>query len=168
MYNISSEFVATLVSGGISCCGSAENATLNLDALALHNAIEHDGSLVHSDAAPGAKFAPTTVNRTLLADLIAGHPNGLTLDDFAQRRVEIEKALATPLDAGHKPLALGEVALTLTTMGDENGVVSIEKLQQWYGEERFPDTYRIPKDEVTEAALLDSSAQVAAAMQKFQ
>lgn len=136
-----------MITGGFACCGSIVSG-LNLDILAKHNKIEHDASLVHDDAAPGAEFAPTEVDQALLKKLVDPHPNGLTLEDFAQARVD-RQAVSNSIDPIHAEIAHGEVAMTFLLMQNSHGVVPAQTLVQWYGEERFPDMYVRPAQEVT-------------------
>jgi hypothetical protein len=156
VFNLTSELASLLTNAGFSCCGTPSG--LSLDALAAHNKIEHDASLFHDDAPVGAEFAPTKVNATLLREVLSKSPDGLTVDTFARLRMEREKALPAPLDSSHEPTALGESALILLTMADPTtGVVPVEKLEVWLGQERLPDTFTIP----SKAVGLDDASRVA-------
>lgn len=166
MYHLSTTLATTLVSAGFLCCGTVLHG-LDLNALAAHNKIEHDGSLVHDDA-DGAPFAPTAVDKALLSKLVTPYPNGLSVDDFAQTSAERQKALKQPLDMIHAEILHGEIGLTMLLMQDASGIVPVEKLEQWYGEERFPDTYAIPAKEIGLGDARDASAKVGDALKKFQ
>ncbi|KAH7872057.1 Chloroperoxidase [Lentinula edodes] len=57
IYHLSLPLATTLVAGGFLSCSSGDiGEGISLHALAAHNKIEHDASLVHDDALPGAKF----------------------------------------------------------------------------------------------------------------
>ncbi|KAF5345333.1 hypothetical protein D9758_008425 [Tetrapyrgos nigripes] len=147
MYGLSVPLATTLVSGGMLCCGNVFTG-IDLDDLAAHNKIEHDGSLVHADTKEGESRAPIHVDQALLTQLLTSYPNGLSLDDFAHARYEREKGLAKPLDPFHAELGHGEASLTWLLMKNASNVVPIETLRQWYGEERFPDSYVIPQETI--------------------
>lgn len=91
-------------------------------------------------------MASIEVDRSLLQDLLnrAAPGHGLTLQDFAQRRVEREATLQTPLSRTQSRVAIGESAMTWLLLKDKNGEVPVEALAQWYGEERLPDGFQRP------------------------
>lgn len=133
---------------GILLCGRGFH--LDLDALAAHNKIEHDASLVHQDAAPGNFNAPVAVDYELLQDLLgyASQNHGLTLEDFARVRSDREGKLVKQLDALHSEIACGESVMTWLLLKNENNEVPLEILSQWYGEERIPEGWKPPKEVV--------------------
>ena len=65
VYNLSLPLALFLSLVGFLLCGHGF-FRLDLDGLAAHNRIEHDGSLAHGDAAPGQRFAPIPVNKSML------------------------------------------------------------------------------------------------------
>jgi Peroxidase, family 2 len=135
------------------CGNGITNFTLDLDALAVHNRIEHDGSLVHDDTPEGSTLAPIAVDQERLQSLLGYSTDhqGLSLNDFARVRSDIETALKIqkkPLTSHQTFVAHGEVALTSLVFGDAAGDVSLERIKQWFGEERLPHGWTKPKDTV--------------------
>ncbi|KAJ7579863.1 Chloroperoxidase [Mycena floridula] len=63
-YNVSDEILAALIGGGVECCTSVNSTTIDLNNLALHDAIEHDASLIHGNA-DGAIYALIKVNQAI-------------------------------------------------------------------------------------------------------
>lgn len=161
VYNLSFPLALLLTLGGFLLCGHAFHTKLHLHDLAKHNKVEHDASLVHDNAGTGNRWAPTSVNRGLLDELItegstAVHQTekntaikntntpidsseGLTLYSFALARTRRDTTLTKPLSFLHGTFARGESAFTLLTLGDARGVVSPALLRTWFGEERLPD-----------------------------
>jgi len=146
VYNLSLPFALFLSLVGILLCGHGF-FRLNLDALAAHNKIEHNGSLAHDDAAPGARFAPIPVNPSMLYTLLsyAALGKGMYLEDFMKARVDREAQLEKPLDALHRQVAQGEVATAWLVMKDDNGKIPLDTLKQWWAEERLPDNWSKPR-----------------------
>lgn len=68
----------------------------------------------------------------------------MSLDAFAQLRVEREARLTSPLDHLHSEIGTGEAALSWLLLKQENGHVPPSMLEQWYGEERIPDGWEAP------------------------
>ncbi|KIK61199.1 hypothetical protein GYMLUDRAFT_43276 [Collybiopsis luxurians FD-317 M1] len=153
IYRLSTPLAELLVEGGIGTCGHKSEQWLSLDALAAHNVIEHDASLVHDNAPLGAKFAPIDVNWTLVDDLVSRYPDGLGIVHLAEARVKRERMLQREkrpeLDLLHGEIAHGEAALAWLLMKDAQGVVGTETVRQWFGQETFPGSYVIPEEEVT-------------------
>ncbi|KDQ54672.1 hypothetical protein JAAARDRAFT_135350 [Jaapia argillacea MUCL 33604] len=178
VYNLSYPLSTILALSGIATCGSLLTLKLeSLSDLALHNAIEHDASLVHADATPGSKYAPTGVDKKLLEALLAACPHnidGFRLEDLAGARVRREGLLppGKKLSGIHAEIGRGEAGLTWLLMRDDvtdGGVVPKERLEQWYGEERIPDGWRKPNEVVGLVDARKASAKVGvimAAMQK--
>ncbi|TFK92171.1 hypothetical protein K466DRAFT_659515 [Polyporus arcularius HHB13444] len=74
VYHISLPLATGLALGGVALCGrwSGIRRVLDLHELARHNAVEHDGSLVHDDAlSPDALYAPAEVDDALLHQLLS-------------------------------------------------------------------------------------------------
>lgn len=164
VYNLSYPLAILLATVGVLLCGRWYHLpwTLSLHELARHNAIEHDCSLAHADAAPGAKFAPYHTDRTLLCRLLETSVTQkllpLGMADFVAAR--IRRALEVRKDIGslHREIAHGETALTMLTMGkvpdgmedckDKELVVPREFIRVWFGSDRLPDCWEKPKKEI--------------------
>jgi hypothetical protein len=146
VYNLSYPLAITLSLVGILLCGRIRwsGLTLDLDALAAHNKIEHDASLAHRDGGSGEKKkAPIPVDRGLLSSFLAHATGtgggGMTLDDFVRARCAREAELGRPLGKMHAEIGRGEVALAWLVMKDEgSGEVPVERLECWWGDERLP------------------------------
>lgn len=167
VYHLSIPLATTLSSAGVLACGNFKTG-LDLNALAAHNKIEHDASLVHADAEPGSEFAPIPVDEKLLNALLEANPHGFTIDDLARARVEREMGLETPLGTFHEEIGHGEAGLTYLLMKNDEEVVPVETLRQWYGEERIPDSYIRPVEEVSLVVAKKYSNAVGAAMKKLE
>ncbi|KAI9457864.1 Chloroperoxidase [Boletus coccyginus] len=168
VYNLSFPLAALLAIVGIFLCGHA--LRLDLDKLALHNRIEHDASLVHGDALPGHVEAPIPVDPELL-DAFLSHANekqGLSLDSFAQLRVDREARLTSPLDHLHSEIGTGEAALCWLLLKKENGQVPLSMLEQWYGEERIPDGWVPPTEGVGLFGARQTATKVANKMEEIR
>jgi hypothetical protein len=139
---------------------------LSLDNLAEHNLIEHDASLAHDDA-NGARFAPTTVNQDKVNQLASINPAGLSIDDFAQARVQREAA-SPPLDSLHNTVAQGESAFMVLIFGGDDGVVPVDSIKQWLGEERLPDGYTRPAEQITFQRLDATAKAIGAAVARIR
>jgi hypothetical protein len=76
---------------------------MSLKDLARHNLVEHDASLAHDDATEDREYAPTLVDESYLAQLLADSKDGvgLTAEDVAKARVRRESDYPQPLDALH-------------------------------------------------------------------
>ncbi|KAJ3808319.1 Chloroperoxidase [Lentinula aff. lateritia] len=171
IYHLSLPLATTLVAGGfLSCCSGDIGEGISLHALAAHNKIEHDASLVHDDALPGAKFAPTQVNQTLVNDLLHTYPGGLGIYDFAEARWIREMMLSQEkkpkLNMFHEEIGHGEAALTWLLMKDNTDVVNAKTLRQWYGVETFPETYVIPTEEISLEMARTVSAEIGRIMKR--
>ncbi|TFY81444.1 putative heme-thiolate peroxidase [Hericium alpestre] len=129
---------------GVVMCGKGWK--LDLEGLAKHDRIEHDASLTHDDAAPGAAYAPTAVDSKLLQALLqqSSDGRGLTLQDLTKARAARDASLKKPLDGFHDAIAQGEVALTFELFKDAQGEVPKEAIRQWFGEQKFPDGWTRP------------------------
>lgn len=145
---------------------------LDLDALALHDRIEHDASLVHADTPPGDRFAPVSVDPELLRSFLVRADSdggisvqicrstgigtkselgsrmdmgmGMSLEGLARLRVDREADLAVPLNRFHSEVGKGEVALCWLLLKREDGRIPASLLAQWFGEERLPDDWILP------------------------
>jgi len=146
VYNLSLPFALLLSFIGILFCGHGL-FRLDLHNLAVHNRIEHDASLVRADATPGQRFAPIPINPSLLSTFLAyaALNKGMYIEDFMKARVDREHQLEKPLDDIHAQIGQGEVATAWLVMKDDNGKVSLDRLRQWWGEERLPDDWMKPR-----------------------
>jgi hypothetical protein len=144
VYGLSLPLAALVSAVGVGCCGHSLQL-LNLDGLAKHGRIEHDGSLSHRDTPPGGTLAPTTVDQVQIMEVLSYSSDGryLTIDDFARARADTEGNLTKPLDTLHAATGQGEIALTLLTMGDGQKVTK-ERLQAWWGNEQLPVDWAPP------------------------
>ena len=126
VYGVSRLLATLFAVGGLVKCGHwrGPRRVLDLHDLARHGVLEHDGSLVHADAAPDQTFAPTDVDCTALRQLLdspsekgSGQGQGqgqLSLADLcrgqvARQRVELKGAMAA--------LARGELGLIYDVFG---------------------------------------------------
>ncbi|KAG1893970.1 Chloroperoxidase [Suillus fuscotomentosus] len=157
VYNLSFILATLLALAGILLCGHAFR--LDLDALAIHNKIEHDASLVHADAS-GQQRAPTEVDPKLLKSFLshADPQRGTSLYDLAQVRISREAQLAHPLDLIHSQIGAAEAALCWLLLKQDTGRIPSSILLQWYGEERLPDNWARPRHVI---GLLDARAKAA-------
>jgi hypothetical protein len=129
---------------GVFMCGRFFK--LDLEDLAMHNKIEHDGSLTHADANPGGKYAPVDVDHGLLQSLldVSEDSTYLTLDDLVRVRAARDASLDKPLSSFHDAIARGEVALTVQLFANAEGRVLKQFLREWFGEQRFPQGWHKP------------------------
>ncbi|KAJ6476386.1 hypothetical protein C8R45DRAFT_1077286 [Mycena sanguinolenta] len=115
--------------------------TLSLSDLSARgwNKIAHDASLVHPSGIPS--HAPDPV---LLANLLSfashSHKVGLALNGLAAVHAHRERTLPHRLSSLHEQVALGECALGWLVMHNPaTGVIDLDTLEKWFGEERLPD-----------------------------
>ncbi|KAJ7925504.1 hypothetical protein B0H13DRAFT_2570113 [Mycena leptocephala] len=71
------------------------------------------------------------------------HPNaeaGLTLGELTEVHVARERSLPRPLGNVHEQIAVGECALGWLVMRNPaTGIIDLDTLEQWFGEERLPE-----------------------------
>ena len=163
VYGISLPFASLLSLGGVAKCGhwNGLRMTVDLHDLAKHNAVEHDGSLVHADTAPGEMYAPTTVDPVLLRHLLeTSTTDHLTRRDLCRAQLT-RQAASRPLDSTQSFVSKGELDLIhevfgvrvsdhasgSSTEGDEL-VVPKAFLEEWLGQERLPAGWQGPLSEV--------------------
>jgi hypothetical protein len=135
LYNLTYPLAVLLSLGGMIMCSS--RFKLDLAALAAHNKIEHDASLVHHDLRDGDNMH---VSPRLVDELLAGSTDGrgLTLADFARARARREARVpGGKLDGFHAGIAGGESALTVMVMGD-NMEIGVDRAKIWFGDEKLP------------------------------
>ncbi|KAI1789555.1 Cloroperoxidase [Ganoderma leucocontextum] len=176
VYGLSWPFATLLAYGGTAKCGHADGLSLKLDLhdLAKHNVIEHNGSLVHDDAATGQTFAPTTVDPNLVHQLLdASDSSHLSLRDLCRTQVR-RQAASGPLDSMQAYVSKGELDLIYqvfgVTHGSESGsgspaeggdlVVPKAFLEEWLGHERLPEGWDGPLREVGLVALVEHVKQI--------
>ncbi|KAI0770831.1 Chloroperoxidase [Irpex lacteus] len=139
--------------------------TMNLHDLSRHNHIEHNCSLCHADARPGALFAPWHVSFSLLHRLLGTtNTEYLTLQNFADARIQRARDDPKPLCSMHREIAHGEAALTMLVLGqhptktgsDAELIVPHQFIHQWFGCSRLPEGWKRPEKEIglIQAALL--------------
>ncbi|KAF8484712.1 Cloroperoxidase [Russula ochroleuca] len=143
-YNVSLPLAILLSIGGTLKCG--RHFKIDLEDLARHNVIEHDASLTHADALPGDRYAPVDVDKELLQHLLDSSRNHdvVTFDDLVTVRANRDATLRRPFTRAHGIIARGEVALTVQTLGDEEGNMPKKYIQEWFGEERLPHGWTKP------------------------
>ncbi|KAI0750669.1 Cloroperoxidase [Daedaleopsis nitida] len=121
VYGLSFPLATLLSLGGVAKCGhwAGLHMVLDLHELARHNVIEHDGSLVHADTAPGERFAPTAVDPVLLRHLLAtsgGDSDVLTRRDLCRAQLT-RHAASRPLNATQAFVSKGELDLIHEVFG---------------------------------------------------
>ncbi|KZT19746.1 Cloroperoxidase [Neolentinus lepideus HHB14362 ss-1] len=151
-------------------------APLDLADLALHNHIEHDASLAHSNAAPDSLYAPTATNYTLLDQLFAfATPDDtFTLSSIARARVLREYQSNNSIDPFHAEVARGEVALVLgifgpalTDTGNIHGEgIDMPLFRTWFAENRLPAGWS-PKHAQTLRGTVEISKAIRGAMERI-
>lgn len=94
------------------------------------------------------------------------------LNDLADARFHREMMLRKEgrhkLDDFHEEVGHGEAALTWLLMKETTDVVSIEAIRQWFGEETFPESYVIPKEEISLEKVMDVSAEIGRDMKRIE
>ena len=168
VYNISLPLASILSLVGVVVCG--DGWKFDLEDLAKHNKIEHNGSLAHADAAPGYLYAPSTPDKQLLDHLLNLSTDGrhVTFEEFVRERAARDAALSQPLSNVHNVIARGEIALTCQVLGDEEGRVPTEYVSEWYGQEKLPDGWVKPARPVGVISTTKLNQQVATLSAQFE
>lgn len=137
-YAISLPLATFLSVVGTFICG--RHFKIDLEDLALHNHIEHDASLTRANARPDGQYAPVTVDKELLQNLLDASKNSdfLTFEDLVRVRAARDQTLQSPLSKFHGAISRGEIALTIQTLGNDEGRISKQFIQEWFGDERLP------------------------------
>jgi len=181
-YGLSAPLAAFLTAGGWFLIKRIGRITL-FD-LGLHNAVEHDASVVHLNCPPGQKDAPIEIQPALVdqfaasvveaASASAGRKLSeadvvVTGHDIVQTRIRREK-LSKPLDAVHAEIARGEMAIILgvwnqTVEGKEG--IPLPWMRTWLGEERLPEGWR-PDHVQTMRDVVKRSSAMRAEMKKIR
>lgn len=143
-YHVSLPLAFLLSFLGTFLCGRWFRADLH--DFARHNYIEHDASLTHRNTMPGGLYAPVDPDKELLDDLlhVTKNPDSLSFDDLVAVRARRNETLVRPLGKFLNAIALGEVALTAQTLGDEYGNVSKQFIKEWFGDQRLPRGWSRP------------------------
>ncbi|KAI0698537.1 Cloroperoxidase [Cerioporus squamosus] len=163
VYGISLPFATLLSVGGVVKCGHRDGLgmVVDLHELAKHNAVEHDGSLVHADTAPGAVYAPIAVDPVLLRHLLeTSTTDFLTRRDLCRAQLT-RQAASRPLNSTQSFVSKGELDLIHQVFGIRSSerasgaptesdelVVPKAVLQEWLGDEKLPEGWNGPLREV--------------------
>ncbi|RLN06691.1 hypothetical protein BBJ28_00003027 [Nothophytophthora sp. Chile5] len=154
VYNIGSGVADVLV--------SQVPDTIDMDYLGIHNKIEHDASLAHTDAYYG--YDPMTVNETLAEDLFAraGDDGLLTNAIVAETRKDrgvtcnAENPECT-YGVQAQTLAFLEASVLLMALGTGD-TISVEHARSFIIDEKIPDDYTAPDTVVGIVAVLARAA----------
>ncbi|KAG7387870.1 hypothetical protein PHYBOEH_008110 [Phytophthora boehmeriae] len=140
--------------------------TITLDYLSLHNNIEHDASLAHTDAYYG--HDPMFANETMAEELFAraGADGLLTNKIVAATRKDRGKtcnAQNPECTYGVKAqtLAFLEASVLLMALGTGD-TISVEHARSFIMNEKIPDDYMTPKSTISVVALLARAAKLKA------
>lgn len=140
-YNLSWPLAFFLAFGTALLIGHGPLRRFSLADLAVHNVVEHDGSLSRADTREGETYAPTKPDPERMASLL-GDGTELSLADLARVRASRDAELLTlgkPLSGLHARIARGEVALAYAMFVDAaRGTVSVELFRTWFGGDRLP------------------------------
>ncbi|RPD67313.1 Cloroperoxidase [Lentinus tigrinus ALCF2SS1-7] len=163
IYGISLPFASILALGGVAKCGHWKGLgmVVDLHELAKHNAVEHDGSLVHADTAPGEVYAPTAVDPVLLRHLLeTSTTDVLTRRDLCRAQLT-RQAASRPLNSTQSFVSKGELDLIHQVFGIPSSerssstpaeghelVVPKAVLEDWLGREKLPEGWSGPLREV--------------------
>ncbi|KAJ7145679.1 hypothetical protein C8R44DRAFT_655594 [Mycena epipterygia] len=105
--------------------------------------ITHDASLVHPSFIPSHAPDPILVKGLLLRAASPPPPEtqtGMSLHGLARVHAAREQRLPRPLSSFQEQVAIGECALGWLVMRDhKTGVVDLDALKEWLGEERLPE-----------------------------
>ncbi|RLN44240.1 hypothetical protein BBJ28_00024500 [Nothophytophthora sp. Chile5] len=122
-------------------------STFSLDYLGTHNLVEHDASLVHTDAYFGED--PASVNETMVEDLLSRSIDGTTLgvtEVAAVRADRLAECQANnpecSFSASQLKIAYIEASIFILGFGgDVNESVSVDAARAFMSEERIPDDF---------------------------
>jgi hypothetical protein len=154
VYNIGSGVAAILV--------AQVPDTINLDYLGIHNNIEHDASLAHTDAYYG--YDPMLANETLAEDLFdRTGDDGLLTNKIvaATRKARGKTCNAENPDCTYgvkaQTLAFLEASVLLMALGSGD-TISVDHARSFIIDEKIPDDYTSPESTVGVATLLARAA----------
>ncbi|KAJ7237416.1 Cloroperoxidase [Mycena rebaudengoi] len=158
-FNMAAETILAASKFGMLCGNDV--LTLDLDALNLHNLIEHDASLTRGDAALGPNLR---FNETIFKTLAEANPgvdyyNATSAGQVQQKRLAISLATNPNITNTHKEAFIRsrESAFYLSIMGDPlTGVAPKKYVQTFFREERLPiaEGWKRPKHQITIATLV--------------
>lgn len=154
-YNLSLPFAFLFVLAANLRLGTIRTGGLSIKHLQKHGVIEHDASITRYNANEGDHLNP---QNELIDQFIDGihHPPKLdddekmiTLQDFANKKMELEDKLTTFLPQQPKSrihlLGIGESSLALLAFEDKSSPLAKNEicaraqwLRIWFKEERFP------------------------------
>ncbi|KAI8893301.1 Chloroperoxidase [Globomyces pollinis-pini] len=124
--------------------GNPIKETIRLDQLRLHNAMEHDSSLVHNDFYFGPHYI---VNQTLVDGLINSSKDGkyLTTNDigeFRKERYDDSKRNNPTFDFSYirQVATFGESGVMYAIFGNDKGIPN-EYIRSFLGENRLPKEF---------------------------
>ncbi len=94
----------------------------------------------------GGRYAPVAIDKNLLQHLLDVSPDSdvLTFDDLVTARANRDATLRKPFNRVHALISRGAVALTVQTLGDEEGNIPKQCIREWFGEERLPHRWARP------------------------
>jgi len=165
-YRISAPLARVLVYGGLFLIHELgfKIKPITLHALARHNCIEHDASVVHLNTNPGHKYAPVETNQVLLRGFL--RDEFISIEHVAQRRVELEDA--SPLDGLHQEIARGEWALVLDIFGKKSKErIPTDFLHIWLKDNRFAEGW-MPTHQQTLFATVRRSFDIRRRMNQYR
>jgi hypothetical protein len=143
---------------------------IDLAELKKHNAIEHDGSLTRKDISQGD--ATTFQPDLLQAMLDDSSSDFLDFNTLGKTRARRERDMAArglpPLDSKGDFLAYGETALILETFGQATGKAPKNAVKTFFEQERLPNGFQRPAEQVTIPSTVELAAQVRAASQFYK
>ncbi|KAG7387873.1 hypothetical protein PHYBOEH_008113 [Phytophthora boehmeriae] len=138
----------------------------SLTFLSRHNALEHDASLVHSDAYFGSD--PMVVNTTLADDLLARSDDADMINTTAVAHVRRHRAILCEttnpectFGAGEKKKSFNQASLLLLALGGGDAI-SVDHARSFLVDERIPSDFVKSATPVTVAALGTKSAELVA------
>lgn len=121
------------------------DGSLDLNALRLHNAIEHDASLVHQDGP-----LSWVKDQSLVEDMMSFSKNGVTLNSdelgrYRRKRTDYCKDNTPGFTYGFNQefLAISETSFVLLFFGNGE-TANVADARSWLGEERIPASF-VPK-----------------------
>ncbi|TYZ60811.1 hypothetical protein PybrP1_004011 [[Pythium] brassicae (nom. inval.)] len=162
VFNVGADLAAALTS-------QSPGFPLNLDVLSTHNLIEHDASLVHSDAHFGNP--PDKVNSTLVADLLqrADAKGFIGLEAVGKTRKDrLAACKRDNPECSFTPFqtrtALAEAGALICLMGAKrnNDSISVAHARSFLVHEKLPSDFLKSETQVTLVDLQTYSAKIAA------
>ncbi|KAJ6464852.1 Chloroperoxidase [Mycena sanguinolenta] len=181
-YRLSSPLAMFLTVGGWFLIRRIGRITLF--ELGLHNAVEHDASVVHVDCPEGQKYAPIEIHADLVEQFAthvmkaASEGAGrrlseadvvVTNNDIVRTRIRREK-VCRPLDSTHAEIARGEMAIILgvwnKTVDGKQGA-PLQWMRTWLADERLPEGWH-PDHVETLRSVIKRATALRTEMKKMQ